>query len=124
MNVAERSKLWLQAKADAELDGFMLPPAFAEKAQHFVKGDITLAELVQYYESLLPDEETLKIMYQEYDPGYFEIDTQDASALESLLEPILPTDPPSFNGITLKNIMGMRIALSAYKSLTGDEDFA
>lgn len=120
MNIEKKSKLWLKAKAHTELDGFLLPAVFTDKVQEFLRDDITFAQLVDFYESLLPDEKTLKTLYQQFESEYMEFDVSDEHALEALCERPLRKDETVYNGFTLKNMMGMQMALSTYRSLLQD----
>lgn len=113
MNAAERSKLWLKAKAYAELDGFMLPPAFVAQAEGYIKGTATLNDLVRCYESLLPDKETLRLMFEQYDSGYMDLKIDDPNDLQRVIEALKPktAEEMTSKGISVKNIMGMEVTL-------------
>lgn len=111
MNVAERSKLWLEAKAHAELDGFMLPQEFIDFAQEYIKGSAKLKDLVDFYRSLLPEEEMLREMYKQYDPGYLDLNINEPLSLDALLSNNAKPEMVH-KGLTVKNIMGMTIALN------------
>lgn len=113
------AKNWARAKAHAELDGFILPPVFAKRAEAFVEGSITLEQLVSCYTSLLPDKEILQAMYEQYEPDYIDLRVDDPRSLTQIFAERKARRGKEivFNEITIKNIMGMRIALGTYKSL-------
>lgn len=118
----KRAENWADAKANAQLDGYFLPQAFAERAEAFVKGIITLEQLEDFYASLLPDKETLQAMYDQhtqYDSGYIVVNINDLQswAEKSAELEALRANEIVFNGMTVKNIKGMQIALGTYKSL-------
>lgn len=119
----KRAENWADAKADAQLDGFMLPQTFAEQGEAFVKGIITLEQLEDFYASLLPEKETLLAMYDQYDPGYLDVDVDDPQSLEDKYaeQQALKAKEIIFNGMTVRNIMGMQIALGTYKALVEKE---
>lgn len=122
MNVAERSKLWLKAKAYAELDGFMLPPAFVAQAEGYIRGTATLDDLIRVYESLLPEEETLRLMFEQYTPDYVDLNLNEYKDIETLWaekKDRLAKEIVSQNGLTVRNIMGMQFAL---KYLTAHDE--
>lgn len=114
-----RAKNWARAKAHAELDGFILPPVFAKRAEVFVEGSITLEQLVSCYTSLLPDNEILQAMYEQYEPDYIDLRVDDPRSLPEIFAERKARIGKEivFNEITIKNIMGMQIALGTYKSL-------
>lgn len=114
MNIAERSKLWLEAKAHAELDGLILPPSFVAEAEGYITGTTTLNDLVRCYESLLPDKETLRLMFEQYDSGYMDLKMDDPDDLQRVKEALegKTTEEITSNGMSVKNLMGMEVALA------------
>lgn len=123
LKMGSRAKNWAQAKANAQLDGFILPQDFVERAEAFVEGIITLEQLEDFYVSLLPNKETLLAMYEQYDPGYIDvrIDDQQSWAKKCAEKDALLINEIVFNGMTVRSIMGMQIALGTYKSLSEQE---
>lgn len=84
-----RSRIWLKAKADAELDGFMLPQVFVDQASEYVKGKIKFEDLAAFYDSLLPDKETYNEMNEQYDPGYMDVNIHDPQSKIDEMLPVL-----------------------------------
>lgn len=122
----KRAKNWSRAKANAQLDGYFLPQAFAEQGEAFVKGIITLEQLEDFYASLLPDKETLQAMYDQYaqyGSGYMDVNIDDPRSLADIFaeQDAALRNEIVFNGMTVKNIKGMRTALGTYKSLLEEE---
>lgn len=115
MTITEkREKLWRRAKADAELDGYMLPEAFVEKAAGYVDGTISLEELRAFYRAMLPDKTLLDKMSAERQTGYF---TAKIADMERILnEGLKKPEYTVFNGMTIENIHGMAITLGYLRS--------
>lgn len=123
----KRAENWSRAKANAQQDGYFLPQAFAERAEAFVKGIITLEQLEEFYASLLPDKETLQAMYDQdaqYGSGYMDVNVDDPRSFADIFaeQDAALRNEIVFNGMTVKNIMGMRIALGTYRYMLEEEE--
>lgn len=112
-DIEKRLQVWLKAKADAELDGFMLPEVFVDRASEYVKGKIKFEDLAAFYDSLLPDKETFNEMNEQYDPGYMDVNIHDPqSKIDEMLQSYKEAPLMLYKGLSIKNFMGMRISLN------------
>lgn len=119
-----RNKAWLRAKAEAQLDGLLLPSVFIEKVEEYLADEITWQEVLDFYETLLPDEATYKEMWTNWESEYCL--TTSHEELERVLEEIRierltgritpkKENPITWNGLTLDNVRGMGVAIAVFE---------
>lgn len=81
-----RAQVWNEAQAHAELDGFVLPPVFVMQAERYAAGAASLDDMARCVDSLLPEDETLRLMIEQYEPDYVDLDPQEFKDIETIWE--------------------------------------
>lgn len=119
-----RNKAWLRAKAEAQLDGLLLPSVFIEKVEKYLADAIAWQEVLDFCKSLQPDDATYKEMWTNWESEYCLATSHEE--LERVLEEIRierltgqttpqKENPITWNGLTLGNIRGIGVAVAVFE---------